>query len=214
MKTPIIRPAQRRILDLLKRGDATTAGEIAAALRLTDVGVRQHLTSLEQLGLVLSALNAPAGRGRPAAAWSLTDLGQRTYPDHHAELTVDLIDATREAVGEGGLQKVIEARARKQVAGYRDRLPPPTASLKRRVEALATERTREGYMAEVVAEGRGRFLLIEHHCPICDAAKRCLGLCASELEVFRGALGRSVTVDRIAHLLSGEERCVYRIARA
>ncbi len=71
--------------------------------------------------------------------------------------------------------------------------------------------TAEGYMAEVVQEKPGRYLLIEHHCPICDAAKCCQGLCRAELDVFRKTLGRGVTIERIEHLLSEGDRCVYRI---
>ncbi len=128
-------------------------------------------------------------------------------------LTASLIDAARQAVGEAGLRKMIAVRTKNQIASYQKTLPAPTVSLRRRVEALATVRTREGYMAEVVTEKRGQYLLIEHHCPICDAAASCLGLCAGELELFRAALGKDVLVERIAHLLSGEERCVYRISR-
>ena len=65
------------------------------------------------------------------------------------------------------------------------------------------------------AFGRGLFddwLLIEHHCPICVAATSCQGLCHSELELFRAALGPEVTVAREQHLLSGDTRCAYRIS--
>ena len=66
-------------------------------------------------------------------------------------------------------------------------------------------------MAEVKREGRDAYLLIEHHCPICDAARCCVGLCGAELEVFERVLGPDVAIERTQHLLSGDERCVYRI---
>ena len=67
------------------------------------------------------------------------------------------------------------------------------------------------YMAEVVQERPGQYLLIEHHCPICDAARECTGLCRAELEVFRAALGGGADVERTTHMLSDGDRCVYRI---
>ena len=57
-------------------------------------------------------------------------------------------------------------------------------------------------------------VLVEHHCPICTAAATCQDLCRSELEVFRAALGDGVTIDREQHLLSGDQRCAYRITPA
>ncbi|HLG01080.1 MAG TPA: metalloregulator ArsR/SmtB family transcription factor [Acidimicrobiia bacterium] len=203
--------AKRRILDLLKRAGATEAAAIAATLELTPTGVRQHLAELETAGLVARADTQPAGRGRPPVVWSLTEIAAELFPDRHADLTVELIAAIREAVGDDGLDQVIDVRARRQLDAYRSVLPAARAPLAERVQALADQRTAEGYMAEVRTEDDGSCLLIEHHCPVCDAAESCTGICRAELDVFRGALGRRVTVEREQHLLSGDTRCVYRI---
>lgn len=205
--------AKRALLDLLKRLGPTEATELAKRLRLTDVAVRQHLTGLQDKGLVDSVLQPPKGRGRPSARWALTEVAADLFPDRHADLTVDLIKATRKALGEDGLLRIVEVRAKDQLNVYRNLLPR-NASLKKRVEALAKQRSSEGYMAEVITEKPGRYLLIEHHCPICDAARECQGLCAAELNVFQRALGRGVRVQRIEHLLSDGDRCVYRIQAA
>lgn len=202
---------KRRILDLLKRGGATEARDIAAALSLTATGVRQHLAELETAGLVARADTQPAGRGRPPVVWSLTEIAAELFPDRHADFTVELIAAVREAVGEDGLDQVIDVRARRQLAAYGSVLPKASAPLAERVQALADQRTAEGYMAEMRTDDDGSCLLIEHHCPVCDAAESCTGICRAELDVFRGVLGRRVTVEREQHLLSGDTRCVYRI---
>ena len=65
-------------------------------------------------------------------------------------------------------------------------------------------------MAEVV-EDCGSYVLVEHHCPICIAARSCLGFCGAELRLFRDALGDGVTVERTEHLLAEGIRCSYRI---
>ena len=141
----------------------------------------------------------------PALAASL-------FPDRHAELTVELIASIRDALGEKGLAKVIGTRARAQEAGYRDLLPDTTGTpVAERVARLAEVRTAEGYLAEVVTEPDGAVLLVEHHCPIADAARTCRGLCQSELELFRAVLGDDVVVERTQHLLAGDLRCAYRV---
>jgi len=206
-------PAKRRVLGLLKRLGPAAAGGIAERLETTDVAVRQHLVALEEAGLVRSSRAAPAGRGRPSIRWSLTDEAARLFPDQHGELAVGLIEAIRESVGEKGLLRIVEVRARDQVTLYRGLLPGRGASLKKRVEALAERRTAEGYMAEVVQERPGEYVLVERHCPICAAAKACTGLCSAELDVFRRTLGDDVEVERTTHLLSGDDRCAYRIRR-
>ena len=208
---PSLSDAKRGILSLIKRLGPSPAGRLADHLGTTAVATRQHLATLEEAGLVRSESQAPSGRGRPAIRWSLTDLAFALFPDEHADLAVGLIQAIRTSVGERGLTKVVEARADHQIEFYKSLVPPPGSSLKKRVEALARQRTAEGYMAEVVQERPGVYLLTERHCPICDAAKACRGLCHAELRVFQETLGDRVEVERTMHLLTDGDRCVYRI---
>jgi predicted ArsR family transcriptional regulator len=203
--------SKRRIVERLKRADATVS-ELATALGLTEAGVRQHLDSLTENGLVASRMRPSEGRGRPPTVWTLTDLAQDLFPDRHDDLTVELIDAVRNALGDEGLDRVIEARFGVQRDAYRRALPT-RGSLRDKVEALARIRTAEGYVAEVVDSDDGRgVILVEHHCPICTAATSCPGLCRSELDLFREVLGPRVTVERTQHVLAGDRRCAYRIA--
>ncbi|MFI5046880.1 MAG: helix-turn-helix transcriptional regulator, partial [Acidimicrobiia bacterium] len=142
--------------------------------------------------------------------------GRSCFPDRHGELTVQLVDAMRSAFGEDGLARVITARTDEQLRSYRELLASAGPGLRGRVDALAAQRTAEGYMADVVEEGvvgeGGSYVLVEHHCPICDAARSCLGFCAAELRLFRDALGDDATVERTEHLLGDGVRCSYRIS--
>jgi predicted ArsR family transcriptional regulator len=209
MSSPVS-AARRRLVDRLKRSGPSTSADLANDLGLTEAAVRQHLAGLEEAQLVERSTRPPSGRGRPATLWALTALAMELFPDRHADLTVELISAIRAAVGERGLDKVIEARTAEQRASYAAAMPGPRASVRARAEALATRRTDEGYMAEVREDGRD-VILVEHHCPVCEAATTCTGLCRAELELFRDVLGPRVTVTREQHLLSGDERCAYRI---
>lgn len=203
--------AKRRIVDRLKRLDDATAAELARALGLTSTAVRQHLVSLAEVGLVQPQPRATAGPGRPSQAWVLTPLARELFPDRHGDLTVNLLTSVRNALGEKGLDRVIAERTRSQRAAYRA-VVKPSGNWRTRAEALAAVRSAEGYLAEVVdaPDGDG-VLLVEHHCPICEAATACQGLCQGELELFDEVLGSDVAVVRTQHLLSGDARCVYRI---
>ena len=204
--------AKRRILDRLKRADTLTAPEVAADFDLTDTAVRQHLEALEQAGLVERTSAPPQGRGRPPVHWKLTPLANDLFPDRHADLTVELIEAIRETVGDEGLDEIVARRSARQLAAYRKALPDPArTSVKVRVRRLAELRSAEGYLAEAVPDGQD-MLLLEHHCPICDAASACQGLCRAELDLFRETLGDDVEVTRAQHLLSGDLRCAYRVS--
>lgn len=202
--------SQDRILFHLKSRGSQTAGDVAQRLGMTAAGARQHLLKLLDADLVESE-DSREGRGRPKKRWRLTDRGHARFPDRHSELTLELLKSTRALFGADGLDRLIVHRERASIADYRRRLGP-RRSLRRTLDALAAIRSSEGYMASVQAEGRGAFLLVEDHCPICAAAASCQGLCRSELAIFRAVLGPDVTVERTDHIVAGARRCAYRIA--
>lgn len=210
--------AKRRVLEHLKRADGATASEVAVALGITEAAVRQHIDPLVEQGLVerRALPRAQSGRGRSPIEWVLTPGASSQFADRHGQLTVELLGAIRDALGNDGLDRVIDARAEQQLDAYRAVVPAAgAATLEARVRALAAQRSEEGYMADVYPDDdTDGVVLVEHHCPICTAATACPGFCRSELELFRDTLGRDVTVERTAHLLAGDVRCAYRIRPA
>jgi predicted ArsR family transcriptional regulator len=200
---------RRAIVKLLKTEGATDALRLAARLGLTAMAVRQHLYQLQRQKLV-TAEERPVPLGRPAKYWQLTRQADRLFPDAYAEVGLALIEAVGDAFGEAGLNRVLESRYARQRAAYLRRIEP-SLPLKEKVRRLARIRTEEGYMAEVKPIGKGAFLLVENHCPICAAATACKGFCVTELDLFRAVLGPRVVVERTEHIVSGDRRCAYRI---
>jgi predicted ArsR family transcriptional regulator len=199
------------VLALAKREGPIAADAMAGRLRLTSTAVRQHLQALADEGLVVETDGArtPA-RGRPARLWRATEAADARFADAHASLTADLIRQMLRAFGEAGLDTLLALRTADQEALYRAEIDA-AAPLVDRLRALAAIREREGYMAELREAPEGGFLLMEHHCPICAAAKLCSGLCREELNLFARVLGDDVTVERVSHILAGAGRCAYRI---
>ncbi|MBW4668917.1 MAG: HTH domain-containing protein [Cyanomargarita calcarea GSE-NOS-MK-12-04C] len=193
---------RRAIVKQLKQEGPTDAETLASHFNITAMAVRQHLYALQKEARPM---------GRPAKLWHLTPAADRFFPDRYAELTLSLINSMKEAFGEAGLDRLLEVRTCEQIQAYQA-IVPPTDSLQQRLAALAQQRTEEGYMAEVVAQADGSFLLTQKHCPICVVATACTGLCRMELEIFQAALGRDVTIERVEHILAGDRCCVYRVA--
>lgn len=201
---------RRAIVNILKQEGAMDAQEVASCLDISAMAVRQHLYALQEEQLVTYQEEARE-MGRPAKLWQLTPAADRLFPDGYAELTLSLINSVKEAFGDAGLERLLDIRTHHQVEAYQA-LIPIQESLEQKLEALATLRTEEGYMAEIQALNDGSFLLIENHCPICAAATACTGLCARELEIFQSVLGKAAIVERTEHIISGERRCVYQVS--
>lgn len=203
---PALSEAKRRVVERLKRSGPLTAGELADELGLTTAAVRQHLAGLEDMGLVDAAPRPPNGPGRPATEWRLTERATTLFPDGHGTLAAGVLRTIEDRFGPEAVDAVIAARRDEQIAAYRAVVgDDPLAD---RVRTLARLRTEEGYLAEVV-EDPGGWTLVEHHCPIAEAATCCGRLCGAELETFRAVL--DARVERTEHLLAGSGRCAYRI---
>ncbi|EOD81694.1 transcriptional regulator [Grimontia sp. AD028] len=197
-----------KILHKIKREGAVSARVLADEMGLTTMGIRQHLQAMEDEGL-LDFSDIRVKVGRPTRHWSLTAEGHRRFADSHGDLAISVIDSVESLFGEAGLKKVIQQREEKTLQHYRDALKD-CHNLKAKLETLAYLRESEGYMAELQEIEEG-FLLIENHCPICQAAKRCPALCKSEKNIFRTVLGDEYLVTREEHIIEGQRRCTYRV---
>ncbi|WP_417449017.1 helix-turn-helix transcriptional regulator [Kordiimonas sp.] len=199
------------LTELKRRGDAR-ADELAKTLDLTPMAVRQHLYQLQDEGAVACCVTpTPSGRGRPAKHWELTEKADVYFPDAHRELSLDLIESIKAVMGDEALDKLVSHRTIKQGERYRAAFEGTGNSLRDKLDVIAKERTREGYMAEVQEADNGDLLLLENHCPVCEAAKVCSGLCSKELKLFQDLVKNEATVEREEHMLKGARRCAYRV---
>ncbi|OAN17029.1 transcriptional regulator [Photobacterium jeanii] len=197
-----------KILQRMKREGDATAKELAQEFKLTTMGVRQHLQGLEESGLV-EFYDVKVKVGRPTRHWRLTAQGHDQFTDRHGDLIIQMLDSVEEIFGTSGLSQIVEKREQQTFAQYQQALAK-CENLKEKLELLTTLREQEGYMAELLHDEQG-YLLVENHCPICHAAKRCPSLCQSELNVFQRLLGEQYRVERNDHIIAGERRCAYRI---
>jgi len=204
--------SRQAIMHLLKQQGPSDSEALAAQLGVSAMAVRQHLYALQAQKLV-AYQEEQRPIGRPAKMWGLTPGAESHFPDAHAGLTVNLLNAVEQAFGEDGVKRVVLQSTQKQIETYRSRIPA-RASLQNRLKKLISLRNDEGYMAEVQRQSDGSFFLIQNHCPISAAANTCPMLCDSELDVFRAILGEGVVIERTEHMLAGTRRCVYRIRTA
>jgi predicted ArsR family transcriptional regulator len=201
--------SKNQILYLLKTRGEQTAIALAEQLQVSPMAVRQHLQALQADGLITyNEQRRPLGR--PVKLWRLKDRVAGIFPDSHADLVVDFLESVENIFGASGLEKLVIERSHKQIQAYTEKISD-AQDWRSRVYAIASLRTAEGYMAEVIDLSDGGLLLVENHCPICAAATSCRLLCQAELEVFKTLLGANISIERVEHILAGDRRCAYRI---
>src|SRR5260370_40609267 len=95
-----------RILFHLKARGPQSAVDVGSRFGMTSTGARQHLCNLEADGLVEAEFRRQK-RGRPTKYWHLTGRGHGRFPDRHADLTLELLAATKPIFVEKGLASLV-----------------------------------------------------------------------------------------------------------
>ncbi len=183
-----------------------TAQQLAAELKITSMGVRRHLMTLERDGLVRVQTQRQAA-GRPTYVYQLTEEGCDTFPRNYHLLATQLLDAARAREGEAKVQDLFSTRMDQLVAQYEPRMRGK--DLAGRVAELAKIQDENGYMA-IWEKAEGGFRLKEQNCAIYRVACRFQEACQYEIELFRRLL--DADIERIEHQVKGDLACTYFVS--
>lgn len=202
--------SRRAILIALKRGGTATISQLAATLGLTGEAVRQQLIQLQSEGWVEARLernrNQATRTGRPATVFRLTEAGDHLFPKAYDALTVGLIDAIAEELGNDALLRVLARVSNDRVAAAEPLLRD--LPLAERVEALKSWYLDDDPFMEVERVD-GDYCLIERNCPFLRTAIDRPALCSVSVHALSRLLG--VRVHREETFQNGDGKCVFRI---
>lgn len=197
---------RQRVLRELKFRGAASQAALADALGLTREAVRQQLAGLEAQALVSSEAQPSPGRGRPTRVYRLTEAAEEQFPKFYDSLTVTLVQALGDRLGDEGLRDVLTQVTDRQVAQWEPVLAGK--SLRERMEALRGVYFDADPFTEVREDAEGT-MLIEHNCPYLAAARDEPRLCSVTVSTMKRLLG--VEVERTERFQLGDGRCVFRV---
>jgi predicted ArsR family transcriptional regulator len=200
------------LMELLKREGESDVASLARELGISGVAVRHHLAALERDGHVAQrSVRRPVGR--PARLYRLTEAAERVFPQISDRVALDLLARTEKLMGAEALDRVFRSRLRDLDKHYREKLSG-ARSWAEKLRVLAEIRDAEGYLCGLeqvsIAEAKGGWRLVEHHCPVADVAKQHPDMCRYELELFKRVLGEP-DLTRLEHIRSGGSACRYAV---
>ncbi len=196
---------RQQILDHLRITAETTVRELGEVLDLTATGVRQHLTLLEQSGLVTSR-EARGKVGRPALVYSLTPAGEESYPLGYDLLASVLLEEIRSTYGSAGFQQVIRGVAERMATPHLQRLEGATPE--ERVEQACALLREQHIVADWERDGDA-FLLHERTCPYPEVARQNSAVCVIDVAYTRALTGMDARLVKCR--VRGDEGCTYRL---
>jgi len=208
VKTRAIPPDTRQtMLGYIKHKGSATASELAGHMRITREGARQQLQTLEREGWIARTQRPRSEKaGRPAVAFAITAAGDHLFPKNYDKLSLTLVDAVAEWLGEEALDTLLAAVTDQQVKHWEPKLAGK--SLPERIKALKDLYYEDDPYTSMKKDGHD-YVLVERNCPFLNVALKRPRLCSVTVSTLTRLLGTRVV--REERFQDGHRRCVFRV---
>jgi len=191
---------------ILESGPAS-AVDLANRLKITPAGIRRHLDSLIEEGVLTSREPyqgaALKGRGRPSKVFVMTDFGREKFEHSYDDLAVAALKFMSSKNGAHLVKEFAQVRAA-EIERKGLEIKNSNKNMNEKTKALAKLLTKEGFAASARKKGMGEEVC-QHHCPIAHVASEFPELCEAETAAFSAILGTHV--QRLATIAHGDGVC-------
>lgn len=171
--------------------------------------MRQQLLQLHRDGWVEARIERSEERartGRPATIYRLSEAGDHLFPKNYDTLSVSMLDAVAEEIGEDALTRILARLADEKVAQFGAGLRGLT--LAQKVATLKSWYFDNDPFMDIEEDG-GTFRLVERNCPYLNTAMRRPIFCSISVNAISRVLGYRVV--REERFQNGHGRCVFRV---
>ena len=192
-RTHLLAGTKRDILKLLIRQELS-AISLAKTLGVSPAAVRQHLETLQALGLVTRRKRVATRPSRPTFLYRLSAQGAGILPKRYDLLLGLVVEVLLERNGPGAVEEIIRAAAERlaERGRHRFRRGDEAAHSKQLVEWLEAELAWE---ADVATDRTGRRITI-HQCPFQDVAREYPNVCGVFFTTLLRALDAGADVEQ------------------
>ncbi len=204
-----------RIISILKKSGGSTVEELASALSLAPMTVRQHLFVLER-DSVIEYTEVKKSSGRPSHLYTLTADADELFPKGYDRLAKRLLTEIGELSptelklmnsDNDKLELIFNNMSDRLASFYEDKANGPT--LKERVENVAKIfRDEEGTLSEW-SETEDGFEIRDYNCPYYKLAIEDDHLCKWHTRLLTKMLKADITLEQC--IASGSWRCQYKV---
>ncbi len=184
--------AKLDIINLLLKQELSSQN-LALELGVSPAAIRQHLNTLEALGLVLrrKVITSP---NRPTYLYRISPDGMRVLPKRYDLLLVSVIEALIERDGPEGMEKIVGDAANRVAARGRERLRSEDGE-RRWTLMLEWLEQEFAWRADVDVEASGARRVTIHQCPFQDLPRSPVDVCGVFFTTLIRALDGNTPVE-------------------
>lgn len=155
------------ILVHVKRTGGISVNELAALLKMSYMGVKQHCDALKRRGY-LDTWRRPKATGRPEKIFRPTVKLDLVLPNWGNELCFNILAFSAQVLGETAPDRLLHSFLQQKGEQWAAKIKGKT--LAERAKQFVKIRNNEGWMSEVVQEG-SQLRIVEHHSPLSEIAR-------------------------------------------
>ena len=194
---------RREIVDVLKRQAGGTVDELARALGLSPMCIRQHLALLERDGFV-SPREVRRRTGRPHYFYTLTDKADELFPKSYDRLASLMLAEVKATEGSEGASRLMHRLGDRLGEEYSQTLAdkPFEERLAAVINILG-----DGSPLGSWKRSDGGYVLHEYDCPFHRVSTQHPEVCTLHAQVLKRVL--DVELEREENIARGDARCTY-----
>ncbi|MDB6073831.1 MAG: Transcriptional regulator ArsR family [Verrucomicrobiaceae bacterium] len=174
----IARPHAVDLIMLLKRSNGMSVNELAAALRMSYMGVKQHCVYLEKKGYVDTWRRPKEGGGRPEKMYRLTVKLDGFFPSASRDLLLDVLAGAEMTFGTGAAERLLLHHFELITGRYAEKIKGRT--MLERAQSFSKLRAAEGSVSICEFDPHEGLRIVEYHSQMAVLGK--LHICACDLE--------------------------------
>ncbi len=186
------------IIQVLKRSTGLSVAELAKALNMSYMGIKQHCVDLEKKGY-LDTWRRAKPVGRPEKLYRLTKKAAPLFPSMGSAFTIDVLSAVAQTYGNNAPDKLLFNYFQKQGDRYAAKVKGQ--SVADRAVSLAKLRDAEGFCSSCGIHGTDGLQIVEYHSLLAEVAAKYPTVHRMEEQMFGRVL--KTTVERTEEQASG-----------
>lgn len=192
---------------LLKHKTGLTIDQLTQELAITRTAVRQHLSVMENDGLITPGLSRPSG-GRPEQLYILSAKGHELFPRHYSWMAELVIDSIRQESGAEQLSERLRAIGEKIGEGLRSQNPGLITS-SQWTEKLAELMQQLGYNITHLDTSLDEPTITADNCIFHKLAAKDPTICEFDLALISSFTGSKV--DHQECMVKGGNSCRFKL---
>ncbi len=196
---------RREIVDVLKKRSGGTVDELARALGLSPMCIRQHLALLERDGYV-TPREVRRRTGRPHYFYTLTDKADELFPRSYDRLASGILSELKAGEGAEQVRGIMRRLGRRLGEEYAQSLGE--RSFEDRLGA-AVNLLGDGSPLGAWEKNGDCYVLYEYDCPFQRVSRQHPEVCVMHHEILTHVLGGEL--QREQNMARGDPRCTYRV---